>query len=76
MYFVVIFSLILLYKFKFATSHSRVNEIFRQIQVYGLHLRVLLAASANEPANREYRSLYLRFAGRMSTGSVSHALSY
>jgi hypothetical protein len=66
----------LLYKFKFATSRSRTNEIFRQIQVYGLHLRVLIVANANEPTNREYRSLYSRYTGRMSTDSVSHAVSW
>jgi hypothetical protein len=58
----------------FATSRFRANEISQQIQVYGLHLRVLITASANEPANREYRSLYSRYTGRMSTDSVSHAL--
>jgi hypothetical protein len=44
-------------------------------QFYGLDLRVLIAVSANEPANREYRSLYSRYTGRLSTDSVSHALT-
>jgi hypothetical protein len=62
----------------YATIHSRANQSSQEILnflFYGLHLRVPISATADEPVYREYRSLYSQYTCRMFTVTVSHALT-